>query len=208
MDQPQYKPYFGSWFILTAPFNFCFTLRELFRKYETLLDEYVSKVGIMPDECIYLCVPSGLVTDLASIPKVFEKIGITSDGPWGPAAILHDLLYQRLPNCKNYADTPFGALSEHYDKQFADMMFHLAMLRYGVDPVVAEAMFRAVLGFGESSFTDPNTELKYPIPGAYKHYAVAPFQFFHDSSLEERDDAARGVLYYPNIKRAFINAVL
>lgn len=207
MDQPKFLNYYNEWQILTAPFSFCFTLSELFQDSPADAEEYTSKTGITPYECIYLGVPTGFVTDLASIPKVIQALGVPADGPWTPAAILHDLLYQRRDDGLS-DDEPFGLLGRCYDKSFADRVFRLAMLRYGVDPAIAEAMYLAVAAFGESSFTDMNSGFLYPIPGGYMHYCIAPFQFFHAAPLEESASDPRITVLYPNIKRAFVNAVL
>ena len=51
-------------------------------------------------------IPEGLITDFASIPKIFRSI-VSKDGPHKPCAILHDYLYFTGEVSKKRADRYF-----------------------------------------------------------------------------------------------------
>lgn len=86
--------------------------------------------------------PDGFRTDFASIPRFFYRIlPPTGDGPkadYGPAAVIHDLLYRRGG----------GRTSRRY----ADDVFLAAMKKSGVSAWKRQAMYRAVRAFGWTTF--------------------------------------------------------
>jgi hypothetical protein len=62
-------------------------------------------VGNLPSLDIII-VPSGFVTDLTSIPRMFWSI-MPPHGEYAKAAILHDYLYDNAIGSKKYADDIF-----------------------------------------------------------------------------------------------------
>ena len=79
---------------------------------------------------IYI-VPTGMITDLASIPKLLRP-AIDRNGLSRPAAVLHDYLYL------------IGSLS----RKQADELFLEALLSCGVSSFVAKGMYWSVRAFG------------------------------------------------------------
>lgn len=81
-------------------------------------------------------VPSGFVTDLASIPRPFWAL-MPRDGSYADAAIVHDYLYWMQTGTRLAADE----------------IFRLAMKDLEVHPAVVEIIFRGVRSpFGESAW--------------------------------------------------------
>lgn len=74
---------------------------------------YVSSVGT-------ITVPTGFLTDLASIPKAFRNI-FDPAGPWMPAAIIHDYLYTKS------ADRLFPVTRKQADDIFKEAMWNLGI---------------------------------------------------------------------------------
>lgn len=70
-----------------------------------LLTPFVYHVGSYPSDDVIL-VPTGFVTDLASIPRIFWTI-LPPNGEYSKAAIVHDYLYDNAINTKEYADNVF-----------------------------------------------------------------------------------------------------
>ena len=84
-----------------------------------------------PFHCDEWIVPSGFLTDAASIPKI-ARIFINKWGKHARAAILHDYMY--TTHC--------------VDRKKADQLFLSNMLRIGVNKLKAYAMYYAVRWFG------------------------------------------------------------
>ena len=87
-----------------------------------------------------ITVPTGFITDGASIPKMFHNIL----GPFGcyfHAALIHDYLYS--PSSTGHFET---------DRQEADMIFKEAMFNVGVPWPTREIIYRAVRLFGGASY--------------------------------------------------------
>jgi hypothetical protein len=74
-----------------------------------------------------IVVPAGFITDLASIPRIFQSL-IPKVGKHALAAIVHDYLV-RLPD---------------FDRKLADKIFLEAMKLLGVNPVRRRLMYWAV----------------------------------------------------------------
>ena len=85
---------------------------------------------------IYI-VPTGMITDLASIPKLLRP-AIDRNGLSRPAAVLHDYLYL------------IGSLS----RKQADELFLESLLSCGVNSVVAKGMYWAVRAFGGGRYAE------------------------------------------------------
>jgi len=67
-----------------------------------LLEKFEYHVGKYPSDDV-ISVPSGFVTDLASIPRVFWWL-MPPHGEYAKAAIVHDYLYDNAIGSKKYAD--------------------------------------------------------------------------------------------------------
>lgn len=85
---------------------------------------------------IYI-VPAGMITDLASIPKLLRP-AIDRNGLSRPAAVLHDYLYL------------IGSLS----RKQADKLFLEALLSCGVSSFVAKGMYWSVRAFGGGRYAE------------------------------------------------------
>ena len=89
----------------------------------------------------WIIVPTGFITDLASIPKIFFTIiGGSSDGKYRRAAVCHDWLYT--------VETKLDGNS----KAKADKAFLELMLADGVPKWKAYIMYAAVWLFGHKSW--------------------------------------------------------
>lgn len=99
---------------------------------------YASSKGI-------ITVPTGFLTDGASIPRAFWNI-LSPFGPYFPAALVHDYLYSPRSNAHH--------LMSRLD---ADLIFKEAMFNLGVGWLVRETIYRAVRMFGGSSFKKSKT---------------------------------------------------
>ena len=86
-------------------------------------------------------IPTGFMTDGASIPKVFHNLlGPTGPG-WFEAGVLHDFLYSKQ------SDRHFKV-----DRATADMLFKEVMFNLGVPWHKREMIYRAVRMFGWRSW--------------------------------------------------------
>ena len=86
--------------------------------------------------------PTGFVTDLASIPRIFWS-ALRPDGLYAYAAIIHDYLYW----------------TQSTNKEAADMILKFAMEEFHVDEVTIKVIYEAVNWFGVSAW-DENKRLK------------------------------------------------
>jgi len=89
-----------------------------------------------------ITVPTGFVTDFASIPRIFWSI-LPPDGEYTYPAILHDYLYWEQPT----------------DKATADLILKAAMEDFGVSKADAFTIYNGVKLGGQSSW-DGNAALK------------------------------------------------
>ncbi len=87
-------------------------------------------------------VPTGFVTDLASIPRVFWSV-LRPDGEYAYAAVIHDYLY--------WVQTT--------TRQDADSIFRFCMQDFHLSPRTIATIYDAVRAFGGSSW-DGNATLK------------------------------------------------
>jgi hypothetical protein len=87
-------------------------------------------------------VPSGFVTDFASIPRVFWTL-LPPDGEYTYPAIVHDWMYW----------------NQERPREEADMIFKLGMQDFGIDAASTETIYRAVRTFGGSAWNS-NARLK------------------------------------------------
>lgn len=90
-----------------------------------------------------IVVPAGFDTDLASVPK-FARWFASVDGPWTPAAVIHDFLYVRASK-RDYG---------HITRADADYIFREAMKVCGVPSYKRWAMWSAVRIGGGRMYRD------------------------------------------------------
>jgi hypothetical protein len=89
-----------------------------------------------PDHPI-ITVPTGTLTDGASIPRCFHNI-MGPHGPWFKAAVIHDFLYSPQ-SCHHYPGIT---------RTMADQIFLQAMEDCGVGWITRRTIYRAVRMFG------------------------------------------------------------
>ncbi len=87
-------------------------------------------------------VPTGFVTDLASIPRVFWSL-LRPDGAYTYPAIVHDYLYWQQPCAR----------------ETADMILRFGMEDFGIGRLTIETIFNAVRLGGAGSWSE-NQKLK------------------------------------------------
>ena len=88
---------------------------------------------------ITVTVPTGFVTDFASVPKIFQSI-LPAWGKYGKAAVVHDYLYQAT------------GIHHWLTRKMADDIFYGAMVASGTKPWKAKVMYWAVRLFGRYSW--------------------------------------------------------
>lgn len=87
-----------------------------------------------------ITVPTGFLTDGASIPSPFWSI-LSPFGPYFPAALIHDYLYSHRSDAHH-----------RMSRRDADLIFKEAMFNLGVGWLTRETIFRAVRLFGGPSY--------------------------------------------------------
>lgn len=208
MSPVLYERYHDKWYILLADYRMAFTLTELYEGRPDLCQRMVAMTGVDPDAVIEVVAPKGFITDLASIPAVFHRIGLKPSGPWEEAAVLHDLLYQKKTTEVAYLSDALSQLTLHCNKDFADRLFSLGMRRSNVNIVLRKAMVHAVVTWGWGSYADLNVGELYPIPEHIAFNPVRNYQFFRKPGEEAigklGDDVTLANVQFPNIKRAFL----
>lgn len=89
----------------------------------------------------FIKIPSGFVTDFASVPRIFWSI-IPPDGKYSQAAVLHDYLYSRM------GEVEHGDYTQVYTRKECDKIFLEAMKVLGVGWLKRRVMYRAVRIWG------------------------------------------------------------
>lgn len=84
-----------------------------------------------------ITVPSGFITDFASIPQIFWNILPPTGPEYGKAAVIHDFLYS-------------GGMKGQFTRAQADQTFADAMKVLGVPAWKRVVMYDAVRAFGAS----------------------------------------------------------
>jgi hypothetical protein len=72
-------------------------------------------------------IPVGFLTDLASVPRLFQNV-LPSDGKYKECAVVHDFLLS----------------SGRLKRSECDKMFYFAMIDNGITPLTAYVMYKAV----------------------------------------------------------------
>lgn len=104
----------------------------------------------MSEEAECITVPKGFVTDYASIPRVFWSL-LSSWEKYGPAAIIHDYLYDRgnrilVPIPKK----PYKKAQN--TRKLSDQIFYHCMYQLGVGAITRQLIYWTVRCFGGSYF--------------------------------------------------------
>lgn len=121
------------------------------------IDNTDDKYEVMEDIEYYngLVVPKFFITDLASIPKLFQGIiGKPNEEEFIAPSILHDYLYSKY--------NKYGI-----NKQTADRIFLQSLLKNGVKVAKARLMYNGVKVGGEFSFIEEKVNGK-----VYKQQAL------------------------------------
>ena len=87
-------------------------------------------------------VPTGFITDFASVPRIFWSI-LPRDGKYTYPAILHDYLYW----------------SQTLSRKEADEIFRIGMKEFGISDTIVNAIYWSIRAVGGFAW-DANTELK------------------------------------------------
>lgn len=95
-----------------------------------------------------ITVPTGALTDGASIPKVFHNI-LGPTGPWYRAAVIHDFLYSQASTSRYPGVT----------RKMADEIFLSAMIDCGVGFFTRQTIYRAVRLFGWRFYKQPESKV-------------------------------------------------
>lgn len=102
-------------------------------------------------------VPSGFVTDFASIPRVFWSI-LRPDGEYTYPAIIHDYLYW----------------SQKTSRATADEIFNGAMIDFKIDPAERQVIYNAVRAGGQSAWDGNSAKKKVGEKRVLKKYPTDP----------------------------------
>jgi hypothetical protein len=109
-----------------------------------LLDDLTYSVG---NSNVVLTVPSGFVTDYASIPRGFWGIASPHD-TYSDAAVVHDYLYW----------------TQSCTRRQADNIFYIAMKEASVNPIRRWFIYRTVRMAGESSWDGNRKQFEQGLP--------------------------------------------
>lgn len=216
LKKPKLRRLTEKWYQLQGDLVFHFTLNEAMAGYKPMLRDLVKK-GIAPDETIYVVVPKGFVTDLASVPKRLQFI-FPPDGEYTYAAIVHDMAYQSLKE-RTSIDTsshryhPIHELNKHHTRYLADRLFLMGMRELGVDLFTRTAMYNAVRLGGSSSYGGIPMDEDYGLAIRNRLLMADSYLIYREKpsvgvepSLYDDGCAGDGVAVFvkhPNLKRAF-----
>ncbi len=122
------------------------------------------------DEPREITVPRGMLTDLASVPRVARSV-VGRVGPHLEASIVHDFLYIAWQDLE-------GRGPRDEDREFADELMRVALEEAGVSGWQRFLIYRAVSWFGGGAYRRGEKEPRYvKIPSEKKEEeaeAVAP----------------------------------
>jgi hypothetical protein len=100
------------------------------------------------DSAITITVPKGFVTDFASIPQPFWSAGLSPNGKYSKAAIVHDYLYW-VQRCT---------------RRQADNILMIAMKESGVDVATRTAIYEGVRLGGDTAWESNASERMQGLP--------------------------------------------
>lgn len=204
-----------KWVVLLEDLHFYFTLEEALGAHPPYLRKLLAVTGLKKDQTLHVTAPKGFVTDLASIPKSLHGF-FKPDGPWAPAAVIHDMVYQSLKEKMVAEEThsPIDKLNRNHTRLLADRLFLMGMRSLGIGWFTRGSMYNAVRAFGKSSYggtpmvSDYGVwnvlerrpmEVNYPIFRIKKERGVPV-----DVSVFKTNRYEYHTVKYPNLKRAFL----
>ncbi len=207
-----------KWVVLREDLHFYFTLEEALGAHPPYLRKLLALTGLKKDQIIHVTAPKGFVTDLASIPKSLHYF-FKPDGPWAPAAVIHDMVYQSLKEKMLDVEehSPIEKLNRHHTRLLADRLFLMGMRALGVGWFTRASMYNAVRAFGAPSYGGdpvpsdygvwnvlerPVMSVNYPVYRITKEKGV-PL----DVSVFKSNRFEYHTVKYPNLKRAFLYEV-
>ena len=205
------------WYRLPDDLIFEFTIREALGHYKPELNLFLG-YGIQIDEPIYIIVPKGFVTDLASVPLFLTGI-FPRDGKYTKAAILHDLVYQSVKNRTEIDDNdseldPIHLINKYHTRYLADRIFLMGMRELGVGMITRTLMYNGVRAGGGFSYGINPMEENYGLNITYTYRMANPYMLFHDSASPTLDPSIYRTeleckpnaiaLKFPNLKRSFV----
>lgn len=97
-----------------------------------------------------ITMPAGMQTDLASIPRILWPI-LPPDGPWGEAALPHDLCYRSL-GAMTWHSHVGRSRAEPYSRAECDQILLEGMTALGVPPWKREVIYLGVRVGGGAGF--------------------------------------------------------
>lgn len=111
-----------------------------------LMEDYTAGIVNKAGNRILITVPKGYVTDLASIPRfIWSLFGLTPDGLYRGAAVVHDYIYSKHIKGASYSLLPDGM---RLTRAECDEIFKILIHASGEAHWKEEAMYRAVRTFG------------------------------------------------------------
>ena len=128
-----------------------------------------------------IVVPCGLVTDLASIPRIARSV-VSKVGPHVEASVVHDYLYGVQ---KEYGPATVNA----HDRKFTEELFNRLMKQAGVSSFQRNLLYRACKWFGKWSFKDATNH--YMKRTWIKCCCNQPHKICCDGSAEPREETGK-----------------
>ncbi len=126
-------------------------------RYYELQYDYMVQVDVGIVKSLLITIPKGYVTDLASIPRfVWTLTGLTPDGLYRGAAVVHDYIYGKKVKVKPYSDVSVLGMSKplRLTREDCDNIFKQLILASGEASWKANVMFWAVRTFGGFFYKD------------------------------------------------------
>lgn len=110
-----------------------------------LIEDLDYQIG---DSNVHVVVPKGFVTDFASIPPTLSAVGLSSNGTYSKAAVVHDYLYW----------------VEICTRQQSDRLLLIAMKESGVGVTKQSEIYAGVRVFGEAAWKQNAAEKSSGMP--------------------------------------------
>lgn len=140
-----------QWHLLREDLHFKTSIGQIHAVSRPYARDAAQKMGCHPDDDLFITVPKGFLTDLASIPKMLQK-ALPPDGEYAPAAVVHDYLYQLLVG---NSDTLSGRFQQALGRFGADRVFLLAMRECGCSESLSTMFFSSVQAAGGQYYQKP-----------------------------------------------------
>lgn len=210
-----YERLTDKWVVLREDLHFYFTLEEALGAHPPYLRKILALTGLKKEQIIHVTAPKGFVTDLASIPKSLHYF-FKPDGPWAPAAVIHDMVYQSLKEKMLDVEehSPIEKLNRHHTRLLADRLFLMGMRALNVGWITRMAMYNAVRMFGTPSYGGDPLPSDYGVLNVLEQ-STLPTNYPIYRNIREKgvplevtvfktNDFDYHTVKYPNLKRAFL----